>query len=187
MEDRELVRKILQGDEQAKAEFYFQYRERLYKDCVFLLGYRDPEAEDLVQEAFLIAFKKLPGFEFRSSLGTWLTQIAIYLCYNRYRNRAKMVQWEEENLESLLEAKALEGEARKSLEEEKKEKLQLIDKGLEKIGQECREIVVLRDKEEKTYIEIGKLLKIPLGTVMSRLSRCKKALRVLIEQMVQEG
>jgi RNA polymerase sigma-70 factor (ECF subfamily) len=187
LEDRELVRKILQGDEQAKAQFYFQYRERLYKDCVFLLGYRDPEAEDLVQEAFLIAFKKLPAFEFRSALGTWLTQIAIYLCYNRYRNRAKMVQWEEENLESLLEAKAIEGAERKSQEEEKKEKLHLIDKGLEKIGQECREIVVLRDKEEKTYIEIGKLLKIPLGTVMSRLSRCKKALRVLIEQMVQEG
>ncbi len=51
MEDRELVRKILQGDEQAKTQFYVQYRERLYRDCVFLLGYRDPEAEDLVQEA----------------------------------------------------------------------------------------------------------------------------------------
>ena len=140
-----------------------------------------------MQEAFLIAFKKLPGFEFRSSLGTWLTQIGIYLCYNRYRNRAKMTQLEEENLETLLRAKSLEREAQKSRDEDKEEKLRLIDKGLEQIGKECREIVVLRDKEEKTYNEIGKLLKIPLGTVMSRLSRCKKALRVLIEQMVQEG
>ncbi len=187
MEDRELVRKILQGDEQAKTQFYVQYRERLYKDCVFLLGYRDPEAEDLVQEAFLIAFKKLHAFEFRSSLGTWLTQIAIYLCYNRYRQRARMATQEDENLEVLLRKKALEGEARKSGEDEKKEKLRLIDEGLAKIGAECREIVVLRDKEEKTYIEIGKLLKIPLGTVMSRLSRCKKALKALIEQRIQEG
>jgi RNA polymerase sigma-70 factor (ECF subfamily) len=187
LEDRELVRQILKGDEKAKAQFYFQYRERLYKDCVFLLGYRDPEAEDLVQEAFLIAFKKLPAFEFRSSLGTWLTQIGIYLCYNRYRNRAKVVQFEEESLETLLEAESLKREARKNQDENKAEKLRLIDKGLEKIGKECREIVVLRDKEEKNYIEIGKLLKIPLGTVMSRLSRCKKALRVLIEKMVQEG
>ena len=187
MEDRELVGKILQGDEQAKTQFYVQYRERLYKDCVFLLGYRDPEAEDLVQEAFLIAFKKLPEFEFRSSLGTWLTQIGIYLCYNRYRQRARMVTQEDENLEVLLRKKALEGETRRSGDEEKKEKLRLIDDGLAKIGPECQEIVVLRDKEEKTYIEIGKLLKIPLGTVMSRLSRCKKALKVLIEQMIQEG
>ncbi len=187
MEDRELVRKILQGDEEAKTQFFIQYRERLYKDCVFLLGYRDSEAEDLVQEAFLIAFKKLPGFEFRSSLGTWLTQIGIYLCYNRYRTRARTVLQDEENLESLLRAKSLEGEAQKSRDEDKNQKLRLIDMGLEKIGPECREIVVLRDKEEKTYIEIGKLLKIPLGTVMSRLSRCKKALKVLIEQMTQEG
>jgi RNA polymerase sigma-70 factor (ECF subfamily) len=187
LEDRELVRKILQGDEGARTQFYTQYRERLYKDCVYLLGYRDPEAEDLVQEAFLIAFKKLPGFEFRSSLGTWLTQICIYLCYNRYRNRARMVVREEENLESLLRAKSMEGEVQKSRDEDKNRKLRLIDLGLEKIGPDCREIVVMRDKEEKTYIEIGKLLKIPLGTVMSRLSRCKKALKVLIEQMVQEG
>lgn len=187
MEDRELVQKILQGDEGAKTQFYVQYRERLYKDCVFLLGYRDPEAEDLVQEAFMIAFKKLPRFEFRSALGTWLTQICIYLCYNRYRTRAKMVVQEEEGLEELLRARSLEGEVEKSRDEDKKAKLRLIDQGLEKIGAECREIVVLRDKEEKTYIEIGRLLKIPLGTVMSRLSRCKKALKVLIEQMLREG
>ncbi len=81
----------------------------------------------------------------------------------------------------------MEGEAQKSRDEDKRRKLRLIDLGLEKIGAECREIVVLRDKEEKTYIEIGQLLKIPLGTVMSRLSRCKKALKVLIEKMIQEG
>jgi RNA polymerase sigma-70 factor (ECF subfamily) len=187
LEDRELVQKILQGDEQAKTQFYIQYRERLYKDCIFLLGYRDPEAEDLVQEAFVIAFKKLAEFEFRSALGTWLTQIAINLCYNRYRTRARMMVREEEDLEALLVSRALEGEVQKSRDEDKKAKLQLIDQGLEKIGPECREIVVLRDKEEKTYIEIGKLLKMPLGTVMSRLSRCKKALKLLIEQMLQEG
>ena len=187
MEDRELVQKILQGDEQAKTQFYVQFRERLYKDCVFLLGYRDPEAEDLVQEAFMIAFKKLPAFEFRSALGTWLTQICIFLCYNRYRSRAKMVVQEEADLETLLRPRALESQAQKSRDEDKARKLQLIDKGLEKIGPECREIVVLRDKEEKTYLEIGKLLKVPLGTVMSRLSRCKKALKLLIEQMIEEG
>ncbi len=187
MEDRELVQKILQGDEAAKTQFYVQYRERLYKDCVFLLGYRDPEAEDLVQEAFMIAFKKLPEFEFRSALGTWLTQICIYLCYNRYRTRTRMVVQEEAGLEELLRGKSLEGEAQKSREEDKKTKLRFIDQALEKIGPECRAIVVLRDKEEKTYIEIGKLLRIPLGTVMSRLSRCKKALKALIEQMLQEG
>lgn len=187
MDDRELVQKILQGDEQAKTQFYIQYRERLYKDCVYLLGYRDPEAEDVVQEAFIIAFKKLPEFEFRASLSTWLTQICIFLCYNRYRKRAKTVVQENENLEKILSRRSMEGEERKAQDEERASRLQLIDRGLEKIGEECRQIVVLRDKEEKTYIEIGKLMKIPLGTVMSRLSRCKKALKLIVEQMMGEG
>ncbi len=181
------MQKILQGDEAAKTQFYIQYRERLYKDCVYLLGYRDPEAEDLVQEAFIIAFRKLPEFEFRSALGTWLTQICIYLCYNRYRKRAKTVTQEHSELEKVLSKVSLEGEERKDRDEEKAAKLRLIDRGLEKIGPECREIVLLRDKEEKTYIEIGKLMKIPLGTVMSRLSRCKKALKLIVEQLMREG
>ncbi len=187
MDDRELVRKILQGDEQAKTQFYLQHKERLYKDSVYLLGYRDPEAEDLVQETFMIAFKKLPEFEFRSALGTWLMQICIFLCYNRYRNREKTVAREEEELENLLRPKSLEEAERNSREDDKTMKLWLIDQALGKIGPECREVVILRDKEGKTYIEIGKLLRIPLGTVMSRLSRCKKALKVLIEHMIREG
>ncbi len=187
MEERELVQKILQGDEQAKTQFYVQYRERLYKDCVYLLGYRDPEAEDVVQEAFIVAFRKLPEFEFRSSLSTWLTQICIFLCYNRYRKRAKTVVQENEDLEKILSRRSVEGEQRKAQDEERASRLQMIDRGLEKIGEECRQIVVLRDKEEKTYIEIGKLMKIPLGTVMSRLSRCKKALKLIVEQMMGEG
>ena len=187
MEERDLVQKILQGDEQAKTQFYIQYRERLYKDCVYLLGYRDPEAEDVVQEAFIIAFKKLPEFEFRSALSTWLTQICIYLCYNRYRKRAKTVAQEQSELEKLLSRASMEGEERKGQDEERAAKLRLIEKGLEKIGPDCREIVLLRDKEEKTYIEIGKLMKIPLGTVMSRLSRCKKALKLIVEQLLREG
>jgi RNA polymerase sigma-70 factor (ECF subfamily) len=187
LEERELVQKILQGDEQAKTQFYVQYRERLYKDCVYLLGYRDPEAEDVVQEAFIVAFRKLPEFEFRSTLSTWLTQICIFLCYNRYRKRAKTVVQENEDLEKILSRRSMEGEERKAQDEERAARLQLIDRGLEKIGEECRQIVVLRDKEEKTYIEIGKLMKIPLGTVMSRLSRCKKALKLIVEQMMGES
>jgi RNA polymerase sigma-70 factor (ECF subfamily) len=129
LDERELVQKILQGDEQAKTQFYVQYRERLYKDCVFLLGYRDPEAEDVVQETFLIAFKKLKEFEFRASLGTWLTQICIFLCYNRYRKRAKTVVQEQADLEKILSRRTLEGEGRKAQDEEKAAKIQIIDKG----------------------------------------------------------
>ena len=184
MEERELVQKILQGDEKAKAQFFVTYRERLYRNCVYLLGYQDPEAEDLVQETFITAFEKLQDFEFRSSLSTWLTQICIFKCHNRYRQRAKLVSQEHAELEVLLRSSAVEKQEAKDRE---KEKRRILEKCLEKIGKDCREIVELRELQEKSYIDIGKALKIPLGTVMSRLSRCKRALKVLVKQFLKEG
>jgi len=187
LEERDLVQKILQGDEEAKTHFFVIYRERLYRNSVYLLGYQDPEAEDVVQETFITAFAKLPEFEFRSSLSTWLTQICIFKCHNRYRQRAKTVNQEHEGLELLLQSAAREREDLKDEEKEKQFKLGIIDRCLEKIGKECREIIVQREKQEKSYVDIGKTLKLPIGTVMSRLSRCKKALKVLVDQMVKEG
>jgi RNA polymerase sigma-70 factor (ECF subfamily) len=169
LDERELVRKILQGDERAKTEFYVAHRERLYRDCVYLLGRQDHEAEDVVQEAFITAFRKLPGFEFRASLGTWLTQIGIYLCYNRYRRRLKLVAREQADLEQLMNQALAAKNVHREQKDVKEAKLRLVEKCLEKIGKECREVVRLRDFE------------------MSRLSRCKKALKTLVEQALEGG
>ena len=184
MEERELVQRILQGDEKAKTQFFVTYRERLYRNCVYLLGYQDPEAEDVVQETFITAFEKLAEFEFRSSLSTWLTQICIYKCHNRFRQRAKLVNQEHAELDVLLRTTAMDQQEAKDLQ---KDKRRIIERGLEKIGKECREIIELRELQDKSYIEIGKALKLPLGTVMSRLSRCKRALKTLIESFLKEG
>ncbi|MGH7738712.1 MAG: RNA polymerase sigma factor, partial [bacterium] len=119
MDERELVQKILQGDQAAKAEFFVAHRERLYRDCVYLLGYQDPDAEDLVQETFITAFEKLSQFEFRSSLSTWLIQICIFKCHNRYRQRAKLVARDQVDLDLLLQSAAKERQAAGELENEK--------------------------------------------------------------------
>lgn len=187
MDERELVENILQGDEKAKERFYVTYRERLYRDCVYLLGYLDPEAEDVLQETFITAFEKLPQFEFRSSLSTWLTQICIFKCHNRYRQRAKTVNLEHSEIEILLQSASVDRQARRDREMDQQQKMRIIRKCLESMGPECREILQLRELQEKSYIEIGKALKIPLGTVMSRLSRCKRNLKTIVEQFVKEG
>ena len=184
MEERELVQKILRGDEKAKAEFFVTHREKLYRNCVYLLGYQDPEAEDVVQEVFITAFEKLPEFQFKSTLATWLTQICIFKCHNRFRQRDKLVNQEHAELDLLLQSAAVKRQDQKDLLSEKRAILQ---KCLEKIGKECREVIEERELREKSYIEVARALKIPLGTVMSRLSRCKKALKVLVEQFLKEG
>ncbi|MGH7739819.1 MAG: RNA polymerase sigma factor, partial [bacterium] len=71
MDERELVNRVLRGDEKARVEFYRAYQQKLYSFCVYTLGTNDPEIEDILQEVFLVAFQKLAGFEFRSSLDTW--------------------------------------------------------------------------------------------------------------------
>ena len=188
MDERELVQRILRGDEGAKTLFFVTYRERLYRNCAYLLGYQDPEAEDVVQETFITAFEKLPQFQFRSSLSTWLIQIGIYKCHNRYRQRDKLVFQETAELEALLRPSAKAFQESRDLEKEVRDrKMGILDQCLEKIGKECGEIVRLRDIQEKSYIEIGRALKLPMGTVMSRLSRCKKALKLLVEPFLKEG
>lgn len=187
MDERELVQKILRGDEAAKTQFFVTHREKLYRNCVYLLGYQDPEAEDVVQETFMTAFEKLHEFEFRSSLSTWITQICIYKCHNRYRQRAKLVSQEHGELDLLLRSAAKDRQEAGDREQEKRYKLGIIEKCLAKIGQECREIVQLREMQELSYIEIGKALKMPMGTVMSRLSRCKKALKTLVQDYFEQA
>ena len=187
MDERELVRKILEGDDEAKTLFYVTHRERLYRNCVNLLGYEDHEAEDVVQEAFLTAFRLLGEFEFRSSLLTWLTQIGIHQCFNRFRKRAKTVAHEHDSLEELLGTAALKDGGGQAEKDEKQAKLRLVGKCLEKIGEDCRKIIQLRDFDGLPYADIGVALQLPLGTVMSRLSRCKKALKVLVQQVMNEA
>jgi len=183
-EERALAERVLKGDQQAAKDFVAAYRDYMYRTCSNILGYRDPDAEDMVQEAFIVAFKKLHGFEFRAPLKSWLAQICVFLCYRHIRKRTRTVMMLDEELEALDRSSAMEWLKR---QETRKEKLGLLDECLKQIGEECRKIVLLRDREEKSYADIGRTLKIPMGTVMSRLARCKEALKALVQQTLRSA
>lgn len=179
-DERELVAKILAGDEGSKTAFYNENAKRLYPICVHFLGYQDADAEDIVQETFLIALGKLAEFEFRSSLFTWLDHICVNLCYERLRKRKKMAASLAEDLERLTAPLAESLEEQKNAEEEKKKRVEMMDRIIQSMSDRCREILVLRDKQGESYIHIARVLKIQLGTVMSQLARCRKALKTLL-------
>src|SRR5258708_7964748 len=101
MEDRELVQKLLAKDPDAQRYFYEAYRDYLYQTSVYLLGYKDRDAEDMVHETFLRVLQKLSTFEFRSSLGWWMNQICVYLCYKQLRRRKRLVAQMNEELDML--------------------------------------------------------------------------------------
>lgn len=187
MDERRLVERILKGDEKAKFEFYEAYKQKLYSFCVYTLGVNDPEIEDILQEAFLAAFQKLPQFEFRSSLDTWLSQICLHKCYRYFRKRGRLVAQADEDLEVLLNGRALDAAAKVDKAKEQKEKLEIVEQALRRLGEPCRKVLELRSKEGASYIDIARVLKTPIGTVMSRLARCTAALKQEVERILEEG
>lgn len=185
MDERELVEKILKGDEGAKARFFTAYKDQLYRVSCNFLGYRDPDAEDVVQETFLTAFQKLGEFEFRSALLTWLTRICIFKTYQRIEKRRRDLVKAHEDLEVLTRPAALGKQDAQEAGQEHQGRLDLLKRCLDRLHEKCREIVKLRDLEGESYSAIGKKLKLPIGTVMSRLSRCKEALKALVKDELE--
>ncbi len=184
MEDRELVQKILAGDASAQELLVKLHKGMLRATCVHILGYGDPEVDDMIQETFASAFQKLGTFEFRSSLAHWLRQICVHYCYRRWRHRKRMVLQAEEELEMLFVPGALEKDGRKHEEGDRSLMLKVLEKGKAALGQPCRDLVGLRDEKGNSYVEISEILRVPMGTVMSRLARCRQTLKELVQRIL---
>jgi RNA polymerase sigma-70 factor (ECF subfamily) len=152
-----------------------RYRGRILVVGVALLGRGDPEVEDVVQETFIAALGALEGFEFRSSLYTWLNHICVRLCYRRIRQRSRTALGSEQDLAETLGAVASgDDPGLRRLDETRQ---QWLRKAVEAMDKGCRTIIQWRDFEGLSYGDLSRRLKAPIGTVMSRLSRCREKLR----------
>jgi RNA polymerase sigma factor (sigma-70 family) len=98
-----------------------------------------------------------------------------------------LVAQEQESLEGLLRSKAMESAEEHSRSEELKVKTEIVRSALEKMGSPCRQILELRSRSGASYVEIARTLKVPMGTVMSRLARCTADLREIVKRMISEG
>ncbi|GEM_PF-1393618 len=180
-DERDLVKRILAGDVETQTAFYRKTAPRLFHICIHFLGPEDEDAEDILQQTFLIALGKLKEFEFRSTLYTWMSNICANLCYERLRRKKKVLASLQEDLERLSAPLAVQPGEEEEAEEEKRARLALLDRITHSLSERCRKVLELRDKQGESYIDISRALKIPMGTVMSQLARCRKALRNLFE------
>jgi RNA polymerase sigma-70 factor (ECF subfamily) len=134
---------------------------------------RDHDAEDVVQEAFLRAFRFFDGFHGEDGRA-WLLAIVRNTCYTwleRNRARQPMATFDEEQHSRALPEVSPD---RLLLQ---KEHQQLLHQALEKLPAEFREVIVLRELEGLSYQQIATIVQIPLGTVMSRLARARDRLQ----------
>ncbi|HEY1423187.1 MAG TPA: sigma-70 family RNA polymerase sigma factor [Candidatus Acidoferrum sp.] len=142
----------------------------LYRTASLVL--RDPhEAEDLIQETYLEAWKSFHRFELGTNCRAWLFKIMFHRLHHVRRRLVKTSR--------VITIDASEGQAELAAEPTVPQEIrdEEVLRALEKVAVEFREVVLLADVEEFSYKEIAETLKIPLGTVMSRLSRGRKLLR----------
>ncbi|MFA5138277.1 MAG: sigma-70 family RNA polymerase sigma factor [Elusimicrobiota bacterium] len=169
----DLILKSKQGDPRAFSALVSRYEDRIFNLAHKVCAGMPSEAEDVYQETFLTAFKKLPQFRGGSDLGTWLYRIASNLCWMRFRKKraepvvvpipedAQFKDWSD-GPEELARKKSLR---------------RAIEAALAELPIDHRLVVVLRDIQGLSNEETAKAMKLSLAAVKSRLHRGRLFLR----------
>ncbi len=181
--DVSLVTRCLRGEETAWEALVRLHTRRVYSICYRFTG-RGEEAQDLTQEVFLRVFRSLKSFDVGSgNFRTWLTSLTRNLLIDHYRKtrKEKLVDSIEDRLPALEEKEALG--ARPEGKVAGREAGELLRAALERLSPELREAVILRDLEEMEYREIAAVLRVPDGTVKSRISRGRAELARLLRRL----
>jgi len=170
--DAELVTRAQAGDGAAFEMIYRQHAPRVYSLACRMAG--SPEdGEDLLQEIFLQAHRKLGSFKGDSAFGTWLYRLAVNHCLDYVRSRqAKMTKL----TESLDAQAAAEPIARRETPIARLD----LDRALERLPDGCREAFVLHDVEGFDHKEVGAMLGIAEGTSKSQVFKARMKLRTLL-------
>lgn len=165
--DLQLIRKARAGDGTAFHTLVDRHANRLYMLAYSLVG-NSADAEDIVQEAFVAAFRHLRLFREEASVKTWLTRIVVKQSAKCHRWRKRHRTLPIEAAESFVDGLGNAGDKEKRFE---------VMETLNLLPAKFREIIVLRELEGYTYDEIANILRIPRGTVESRLFRARKMLK----------
>ncbi len=181
LEDLELVELSRKGDDHAFGVIISRYEHQIARTVIGMLGETDG-AEDVGQETFIRFFRSLDKFRGDSTLGTYLTRIAINLSLNELNRRKKTL--------SLFFKRAEEKETMFDVPEpgdefERLDKKEMVDKALQQLDPGFRSVVVLRLLEGYSTKETAEVLKLPLGTVLSRLSRAQEKMKEILVPLMQ--
>ncbi len=148
------------------------------------------DAEDLIQETFLRAYRGFHQFEPGTNLKAWLYRILMNTFINMYRKKQREPRTisDEEVEDWYLYSRIVEGGAEPSAESEVLEKLpdEDVQAALMALPEQFRTAVLLADVEGFSYKEIAEIMDVPIGTVMSRLHRGRKALEKRLWDVVKE-
>jgi RNA polymerase sigma-70 factor (ECF subfamily) len=174
-DDLALVERVRRGDLGAFEELYRAHAGRLYSVACRMLG-NQTDAEDLLQDIFLTAHRKLDSFRGDSALGTWLYRLATNLCLDHLRSRAARTN---QLSDALDDDPAVPETVGRGLADRTVAKMDL-ERALAQLPDGCRAAFVLHDVEGLEHREVAQALGIAEGTSKSQVHKARLRLRALL-------
>jgi RNA polymerase sigma-70 factor (ECF subfamily) len=176
-----LIERCLTGDQDAWARIVQMHRRKVFNVAYKFVG-RHEEAEDLTQDIFVKIFKALHTFDRRANFQTWLISVSRNLCIDHYRAVRKERETINRDVDPADFAPAA-SDARADTQLEQRDRVKLLRRALDKLAPTLRTAVMLRDIQELTYQEIADRLRLPEGTVKSRINRGRTELARQIQRL----
>jgi RNA polymerase sigma-70 factor, ECF subfamily len=188
-----LVRRCISGDAAAWEEIVQRYHRRIYNICYRFAGSGD-DAQDLTQEVFIKMYRTLNSYDVdRGAFMTWVTTVTRNLLVDHFRKT------KQERLTDSLDTTSSGHEDAMPLSEQipdrgpspdsrvqSREAKETVHEALQKLSPELREAVILRDLQDLDYREIATVLKVPEGTVKSRINRGRAELARLLQRTYRQ-
>lgn len=183
-DDRQLIERCRSGDREAFDELVRRYERQVYNLAYRLSGNYD-DASDVVVEAFVRAFQGLHTFRGDANFGTWLHRVVVNTFLDmrkRSKGRQHISLEEQIELDGDTFTRQIEDTSpgpQELVEQEEREAV--LQRAIAQLSPERRILIVLYHFENLSYEEIAQILKLPVGTVKSRLNRARLALREILE------
>ncbi len=185
--DEDLIERFQKGDYYAFDLIVQRYKDQLQNFIYRFVGSQE-EAEDIVQETFLRVYRKRKAYKRIAKFSTWIYTIAGNLARTELRRRKHRklfsvtdMGYEDRDYEISDEAYNPEHQVDGLIQEE------IIQKEINDLSPKFREVIILRDVQELSYEEISKIIKVPIGTVKSRVNRGRLKLQSRLKFLVRKG
>jgi RNA polymerase sigma-70 factor (ECF subfamily) len=172
--ETDLVARSQRGDTDAYDQLVGAYQHRIFALAYRITGNRE-DAWDAAQEAFLKAYRNLRAFHGRAAFSTWLHRIAVNAAIDVVRRRPPHPP-----VSIDLPLTTLDDPADEAM---RKDVQQRVHRAIAGLPNEQRVVIALRDLQGLRYDEIAAVLRVPVGTVRSRISRAREALRVMLADL----
>ncbi|MEI6808835.1 MAG: sigma-70 family RNA polymerase sigma factor [bacterium] len=178
----EFAGRFRKGDERAFDGLVRSFQSRIFNLAFRILNsYED--ADEATQEIFVKAHRSIGDFEGRCKFGTWLYTVGVNVCRNRLRQSKRRAAFEVRSLDNVDVPGGLPVEASTPVRDcpdgqlERVEMMKLVEKCIAELPAEFAEVIVMRDLQGMSYEEVAAGLDCSLGTVKSRLSRARQAVK----------